>query len=278
MPTAQRLRRDVDPHAGGCDHWRVAREISISFAPELRYAPSRRRVRAELGDVVIADSQEAVFVWEPRRPVPLYAFPVADVRTDLMTPAEPPERGHPLADAWSVSAGERSAESAAWTYADDDLAGHVVLEWKAFDRWLEEDEEVFVHPRDPFHRVDLRASSRTVRVELEGAVLAESSNPLILFETGLPRRYYLPPEDVSTELLEESATITQCPYKGTAVQWSAPAAGELGEDVAWTYRDPLPEVARIAGRIAFYDERTDVTLDGVPQERPQTPFSRTPRG
>jgi uncharacterized protein (DUF427 family) len=278
MPTGRRRRRDVEPEPPVRDDCWVAREISYRFAPDLRYAASRRRVRVEFGEVVIAESEDAVFVWEPRRPVPLYAFPIADVRTELLTPSAAPERGHPVAEAWSVSAGERSAEAAAWTYDDDELSGHIVLDWKAFDRWLEEDEEVFVHPRDPFHRVDLRASSRPVRVELEGAVLAESSSPLILFETGLPRRYYLPAEDVHTELLEESATVTQCPYKGTAVQWSAPTLGELGVDVAWTYSDPLPEVARIAGRIAFYDERTDVTVDGVLQERPQTPFSRAPRG
>jgi uncharacterized protein (DUF427 family) len=152
----------------------------------------------------------------------------------------------------------------------------VRFEWKALDEWLEEDEPIYVHPRDPYSRVDVLASSRHVEVAVMGVKLADSRQPRILFETGLPPRYYLPLPDVRHDLLVPSPTTTQCPYKGTATYWSARVQGELLKDLVWTYRAPFPEVQKIAGLVAFYDERVDVTLDGEPQERPRTPFSPRP--
>lgn len=123
-------------------------------------------------------------------------------------------------------------------------------------------------PRNPFHRVEVRDSPRRVHVEHEGRVLAESERPLLLFETGLPTRSYLPREDVRLDALEESPTRTRCPYKGEARHWRIPG----GRDVCWSYEDPIPDVEAIRGRVAFYDERVDVTVDGEPQKRPRTPF------
>jgi uncharacterized protein (DUF427 family) len=140
------------------------------------------------------------------------------------------------------------------------------------DAWYEEDEPVYVHPRDPHTRVDILASSRHVRVELAGVTVADSPRPRLLFETGLPTRYYLPRTDVRMDLLEHSQTVTRCPYKGQTEHFAARIDGQL-RDVAWSYPTPLPESQKIAGLIAFYDERVDTFLDGARQDRPKTPFS-----
>jgi uncharacterized protein (DUF427 family) len=247
--------------------------------PDLRYAPSGRRVRARLGDIDVADSRDAVFVWEPGRPVPLYAFPRDAFTEEVLEPANAaPERAHPVREAFSIRARDRLAEAAGWTYDDPDLGDHVALEWGMMDAWFEEDEEVFVHPRDPFHRVDVRASSREVRIEIDGSVIAESDRPLMLFETGLPARFYLPREDVQAELIGPTDTRTRCPYKGEASHWSVSVDGQIHEDVAWTYPDPIRDVDPIRDLVAFYDERVDVSIDGERQERPETPWSRTAAG
>jgi uncharacterized protein (DUF427 family) len=142
------------------------------------------------------------------------------------------------------------------------------------DEWLEEDEPVYTHPRDPHKRVDILASSRHVRVAVDGVTVAESSRPVILFETGLPPRYYLPLPDVRTALLRPSETMSHCPYKGTASYWSVVTGrgDSVHEDIVWLYRSPLPESQKVAGLACFYDEKADVYLDGVLQERPRTHF------
>jgi len=145
----------------------------------------------------------------------------------------------------------------------------VILDFRAFDAWYEEDERNVGHPRDPFHRIDVVQSSRHVRVEADGAVLAESTTPYVLFETYLPARFYLPAEDVRMDLLTPSDTRTRCAYKGEASYWALGGAG----DVAWTYREPLREAAEVRDRIAFFNERVDVVVDGQRLERPVTPWS-----
>jgi uncharacterized protein (DUF427 family) len=141
------------------------------------------------------------------------------------------------------------------------------------DEWFEEDEPIYVHPRDPYTRVDILASTRRVVVEVDGQVVADSSQPRILFETGLPPRYYVPLTDVRMELLRPSATQTHCPYKGTATYWSLVVDGAVREDVVWIYRSPFAESQKIAGLACFYNEKVDISLDGVPQDRPHTHFS-----
>jgi uncharacterized protein (DUF427 family) len=258
----------------------MATRLSKALPGDLRYEPTPKRVRAQLDGVTIADSRAAILVWERRRAVPVYAFPRDDVRRDLLSDSE-----HPIPDAhggdatfWDVRAGGEAAENAAWRYADPDLADHVALSWEAMDRWLEEDEEVFGHPRDPWHRVDGRRGSRHVQVALDGDVLADSRRPTIVFETGLPTRYYLPREDVAMERLRATDTTTICAYKGFASYWSAGAE----ENVAWTYAEPLPDAPDIAGLVCFFNERTDMTVDGEALERPSTQWSggvrSAPRG
>jgi uncharacterized protein (DUF427 family) len=258
---------------------------------DLRYEPIERRVRATLGDATVVDSVDAALVWEPHRPVPSYAVARADVRAVLTpapdggagvstaaTDADVPPVLHPgipfsahstAGVAYTVRAGDRTLEGAAFAPADADLAGFVVLDFHAFDAWFEEEDPVVAHPRDPFHRVDARPSSRHVRVETGGQLLADTTRPVLVFETYLPTRFYLPREDVLADL-RPSARRTRCAYKGEASYWSVDA----GADLAWSYEEPLAEMARLKGLVAFFDELVDVTVDGVARERPATPFAR----
>jgi uncharacterized protein (DUF427 family) len=150
----------------------------------------------------------------------------------------------------------------------------VRLEWDALDAWYEEDEQVFVHPRNPYSRVDALRSSRAVRVELDGVVLADSQAPVMVFETGLPTRYYFDRSAVAFEHLEPSDTVTACPYKGvTSGYWSVRSGDDLHRDLAWTYDFPTRQLLPIAGLVAFFNEHVDVIVDGTRLERPVTPFS-----
>ncbi|PYI67905.1 hypothetical protein CVV68_08575 [Arthrobacter livingstonensis] len=241
-----------------------------ALSDELRFEPTTKRIRAMLGDDVVLDSRGAVALWEPGRVVPCYAAPANDVVGVLSpaTPAQPwpdmPTVLHPgipfsrhssPGTALDVSAGGQSAAGAAFELDDPDLTGYVAFDPAAFN-WLEENDAVQSHPRDPFHRVDIRHSARHVRVTAEGVALAESSNPVMVFETALAERIYLPPNDVDWDQLIPTDSVTLCPYKGSASYWRL--AGGSGEDVAWSYREPLPLAAEIAGLVCFYDNRVDV--------------------
>jgi uncharacterized protein (DUF427 family) len=175
-----------------------------------------------------------------------------------------------------VKAGDQERVDAAWQYDKspiDELRDLVRFDWDAMDAWFEEDEEVFVHPRSPYTRVDILPSSRHIRIEVEGVVLADSTHARALFETGLPTRWYLPKVDVRFDLLTPTKTSSQCPYKGRAEYWSARFDGHVVEDIAWSYPTPLPESERIAGMVSFYNERVDLFVDDVPVPRPHTKFS-----
>ena len=254
---------------------------------QLRYEPTEKRIRARLGGETAVDSRRAVLVWEPRRVVPSYAVPVADLRGALEPDAREPARSespvlhpgipfevHSIAGEALVVRGSRGEDTArAFRPADPDLADYVILDFYGFDAWFEEDEEIRGHPRDPFHRVDVRRSSRSVRVELDGEVLAETSRPTVVFETNLPVRFYLPPEDVRGDR-RPTEKRTYCAYKGQASYWSFEVNGRPVENLAWTYEEPLPDATAVAGLIAFFDERVDVVLDGERRERPDTVIAR----
>lgn len=240
---------------------------------------SPRWVRGELAGETVVDSKRPKLLHETGL-LPVYYFPEADVRSDLLEATDHTTHCPFKGDAryHTVRVGDRVAENAVWSYPEPiegcpPLDGYLAFYWKALDRWFEEDEEVFVHPRDPYHRIDVIRSTRRVEVEVDGELVAETEQPVILFESGLPPRYYIPEEDLRSELLEPSDTHTECPYKGTASYRSVKTAGDAGKDLLWYYPEPLPEVGRIAGRVAFFNERIDLTVDGELQERPQTRWS-----
>lgn len=241
---------------------------------------SPRRVRAVFNGETVVDSRRAKLMHEQGL-LPIYYFPEEDLRADLLEPTDHtthcPYKGD--ASYRSVRVGDRTAENAVWHYpapmqgAPPLLAGHAAMYFRSMDHWYEEDEEIFVHPRDPYHRVDVLQSSRSVRVSLNGETVAASDRPRILFETGLPPRYYLPPEAVSEGFLRPSDRKTDCPYKGRASYYSVEAGGETAEDVVWYYPEPIPAVAPIKDLLCFFNERVDLEVDGERLERPRTQWS-----
>jgi uncharacterized protein (DUF427 family) len=237
----------------------------------IRIEQGTKRIRTYLGGELVADTIRPVLVWESPH-YPTYYFPAEDVRGELLQPdgglSHSPSRGD--ANTFSVRTGARTAAGAALRYEDspiEALRGLIRLGWEAMDAWFEEDEEVYTHARDPYVRVDILASSRHVRIELAGVTLADSTNPRFLFETGLSVRCYLPRPHVLMELLELTDAVTNCPYKGRAESFSVRVGGELYEALAWSYPTPLPESQKIAGLIAFYDEKVDTFIDDVKQTR-----------
>ena len=241
----------------------------------VRVEQAHKRVRAYLDGRLVADTLRPLLVWEVPY-YPTYYVPLTDVRADLApngTDEHSPSRGE--GTGYDVACGGLRADGAALRYLDSplpDLKDAVRLDFARFD-WFEEDEPIFVHPRDPYSRVDILGSSRNVRVEIDGVTVADSSSPRILFETGLPARYYLPLPDVRMDLLTPSDTHTSCPYKGTADYWHVDVDGTEHRDIVWIYRTPLPESQKIAGLACFYNEKVDIYLDGVRQDRPHSPFS-----
>jgi uncharacterized protein (DUF427 family) len=249
----------------------------------VKIEPTDRWVRAVFNGVTVADSTRVKLVLESRH-LPVYYFPVQDVRMDLLWPS-----GHATQDEHkgtttyhSMRVGKRSVERAAWTLepptpAATELTGMIAFYWNKIDNWYEEDDEVYAEPRDPHHRVDVLRSSRHVRVVVLGETVAESSRPSLLFETDYPTRFYLPSRDVRLDLLVPSERSTACPYKGTATYWSVRAGDTIAADMAWAYRFPIPECPKIENMICFFDEQVDaVFMDGVEMPKPQTPWTKTP--
>jgi uncharacterized protein (DUF427 family) len=245
---------------------------------DLRVEPTARWVRAVLDGIAVADSKQVLTV---SLGLPVYYFPRGDVRTDLLEPSDRTESHAILGERsfYHLRVGDRLIEDAAWRFqtpARDgpDLGDHVAFYWDRLDHWFEEDDEVFVHPRDPHHRVDVLNGSRHVRVIVAGEAIADSHRPRLLFETGLPTRYYLPRLDVRMELLSQSDTVTHCPYKGRTVHYDLALGGRTWRDIAWSYPFPIPECPKIENLICFYDERVDsIEVDGEAQLKPRTPWS-----
>ena len=241
--------------------------------------PSPKRVRVVVADEVIADSRRVLMLHESGHQ-PVYYFPPDDVRADFLDASDRhtrcPRKGE--ASYYTIRVGETVVDAGAWYYPDPidgtpEIKNLIAFYWNRMDHWYEEDEEVFVHPRDPYHRVDVIRTERDIRVSLDGEELAHSTRAMALFETNLPTRWYLPREDVSAGLIE-SDTVTGCPYKGRASYYSVALGDDRVErDLVWYYHDPYDEVARIADLVCFFNERVDVELDGELQERPASPWS-----
>ena len=249
-------------------------------APSPRWMHSPKRLRVFLGGRTVADSTRAHLLREGGPPV--YYFPEEDVRMDLFTPTDltksSPIRGD--ASHWTVTSGNRVAENAAWTYKEPVpdaafLAGFVAFEWGKMDAWFEEKEEVFVHARDPFKRIDTVKSDRHVEVVVGGETVADTNEPVMLLEPGHPIRYYLPKADVQMALLRPSETVSRCPYKGEARYYSLEVGGKLVQDVAWSYTYPTPESSKVTGMVCFFNERVDaIYVDGEEVPKPQTTWGR----
>ncbi|HEU5486266.1 MAG TPA: DUF427 domain-containing protein [Microlunatus sp.] len=261
---------------------------------ELRYQPVQRRIRARLDGELVLETLGAAVVWEPHRVVPSYAAPADDIRAEL-SPAPPrtePVTATPVmlgstalydpsapfafhtapGRELTLQVGNTRLDGVAFAPDDPALSDQVILDFDAFD-WLEEDEPLLAHPRDPFSRIDVRASDRTVRFEHRGRLVAESNRSLMLFEGALlPPRYYLPQEDIAVEL-RPSDRRSACAYKGRATYWSAVVGDEVLPDLVWSYPEPLPDMQLITGRVSLFNERLDVFVDGVAQPKPVTPWS-----
>jgi uncharacterized protein (DUF427 family) len=206
--------------------------------------------------------------------LPTYYLPREDVRPGALGEATSGPDGR---RGWTVNAADLRAQDAAWAHPDPSgelaaLAGHVTFSWRQLE-WYEEDERVQLHARDPYKRVDTLNSSRHVQVSVAGETVADSVRPLLLFETQLPTRYYLPFEDVRTELLEASDTVSLCPYKGRARYWSVRVGKTLVPDGAWSYPDPVPENPKIRDLLCFFNERVHIVVDGNVEQRPRSPWS-----
>jgi uncharacterized protein (DUF427 family) len=246
----------------------------------VRFEPTPKCLRASFSGLELFDTTRALILFETGH-VPVYYIPRDDVALDLLTPSERvtycPFKGE--AHYWTIAGGGREAEDVVWSYENPfdeaaGLAGYMAFYWNRLDHWYEEDEEVFVHPRNPYVRVDILPSSRPVRVVLAGVEIAHSTRARFLFETGLPVRYYLPRDDVRMDLLVPSDSATRCPYKGTAAYYSAEIGGDAYGDIAWYYTDPVEESARIADYVCFFNEKVDaIFVDGVEQPRPVTKWS-----
>jgi uncharacterized protein (DUF427 family) len=202
---------------------------------------SERWIRARRGGHTVADSRRTKLLYEPPKVLPVHVFPEEDVRLDLL-----PEE--------------------AITRHEDDL---VEIAWDGADEWLQEDEELLGHARDPFHRIDALRSSRLVRVSIDDELVAETRRPTALFETRLPTRWYIPRDDVIAELTRNDEHRTTCAYKGHATHWDV--AGEKA--VAWSYELPLNDAMPVRSMICFYNERVDIDVDGERQPRPHTQWS-----
>jgi uncharacterized protein (DUF427 family) len=246
------------------------------LVPPRQVEPVPRWIRACLAGETVVDSTRALYVWEWPY-YPQYYIPLVDVRPGVLVPeghSRPTPRGS--VEVHTVRSGEGDRKHAARVLVDSpvaDLSGTVRFEWAALDAWFEEEEQVFVHPRNPYVRVDALRSTRHVRVELGGLLLAESSSPVLVFETGLPTRYYFDRSEVNFEHLIATDTVTACPYKGTTSgYWSIRAGETVHRDLAWTYDVPTANLRPITGAVAFYNERVDTLVDGQLLERPKTHF------
>jgi uncharacterized protein (DUF427 family) len=243
------------------------------------FEQSPRRMRATFGGETVVDSRHPRLLHEHGL-LPVYYFPWAEVRKELLEESEHsthcPWKGE--ASYWSVRVGGQVAENAAWSYPEPiegapPLAEYLAFYWDRMDEWLEEDEPAIGHARDPYHRVDVLDTSRHVRVLVNGELVAETRRARVLFETGLPPRWYIPPEDVRSGALVESDSQTVCAYKGFASYWSVRAPGAEEDDLVWFYPEPRHDAERIAGYLAFFNERVDLEVDGELQERPITQWS-----
>ncbi|KAJ7593347.1 hypothetical protein C8J56DRAFT_930867 [Mycena floridula] len=231
---------------------------------EPRTEDTQKRVRVLFGGSFVVDTTKAKLVWEfPYYPV--YYFPASEIDTKYLDNKTSVNSGA----TFDLVVGARRAISAVESFTGSDLDGLIKIKFGAADAWFEEQEQIFLHPKDPYKRVDVLQSSRHVRVVVEGVEVANTHQPRLLFETGLPVRTYIPKTDCRLELLAPSELTTACPYKGVANYYHV-VLGEkkIFENVVWWYRNANLECATINGFAAFYEEKVDVYVDGELQAKP----------
>lgn len=231
--------------------------------------PTPKRIRALINGETIVDTTRALLLLEYGR-MPTFYLPITDIRMDLLVASDKEtstdDKG--AARYWDLQVGERVERNAAWCFSKapapvEHLADYIAFKWRAMDKWLEEEEEIFDHPRQPYHRVDILSSHREVIVEHGGVQLAKTNNALFIYETGMLTRYYIPESDINMNYLEPSKHETGCPYKGTASYWHINSGDKKVKNGAWAYPNPLPGAERLAGHIAFYNEKMDrIIVDG----------------
>jgi uncharacterized protein (DUF427 family) len=248
----------------------------MSERGRVKVARTAKRVRGYVSGRLAFDTTSALLVWEVPY-YPTYYIPAKDVIGELrLNGAEQhsPSRGD--AEVIDLHVDTIVRPAAGWRYEIspiEEIVDHVRFEWDAIDEWLEEDEPIYTHPRDPYTRVDILQSSRHIEVMVDGVTVADSHSPHILFETGLPARYYLPMSDVRLDLLTPTTTESYCPYKGKATYWSVTVEGNVHDDIVWGYRAPLPESQKVAGLMSFYNEKVEIRVDGELEAQPHTKFS-----
>lgn len=247
----------------------------------VRVEQSPKWVRVVAGGHVVADSKRVQLLRETGH-TPVYYFPREDVRMEYLEPTDRdshcPYKGN--SNYWTLKAGDKVEENAVWSYEDPydyegspDIKDHIAFYWGKVDAWFEENEQVYVHARDPYKRIDVIPSTRHVEIKIDGETIADTHSPAMLFETGLPVRYYIPLLDVRMDKLTPTDRVTRCPYKGQAAYYSVTTSEREHQDVAWYYTYPTPESTGIKGSVSFFNERVDVVVDGEEQVRPKTKWS-----
>jgi uncharacterized protein (DUF427 family) len=249
---------------------------------ELRITRSPWHVRGVAGGKTVVDSRRVRLVWEPKRVTPVYAVPEDDVlgEVEAAGPSRPltgaesrrpvldptvPFDAHTAAGETLLIRVEHGDAVNAFRIDDEALRGSVTVDFDALT-WFEEGTEQPAHPRDPFHRIDVHATTRHVVMSFDGEVVVDTDRAHLLAETMLPVRWYLPADAVRVPL-EASATSTACAYKGRAAYRSARVGDRLLEDLFWIYEHPLSDGRDVQGLLGVYAERLDVVVDGVPQPR-----------
>jgi uncharacterized protein (DUF427 family) len=244
------------------------------------FEPSERHVRGVIGSATLVDSHAPVLVWEPGQAVPGYVFPIGDLNVELLTATEEPghDRHQRVAQWYDVTVDGRRFPGLVFRYAVPGLEDYLAVDWfrreqPGVEHWYEEDEEIFRHPRDPYKRIDAIASSRHVEVYVDGLKIADTHDPVLLFETRLPIRYYIPERDVDFTHLVETELSSTCPYKGDARYWSVDTGERVRENIVWSYPDPVQAQLGIKDHLAVYNEVVDIVVDGTPIERPRSEFT-----
>jgi len=230
-----------------------------------------KRVRVLFNDTYIVDTIQATYVWEHKN-YPQSYFQASDVKEASISKDRDVTDGEGGAFLGSLSLGDRRTDRVL-LFKKGPLAGLVKLEFAAMDAWFEEETRIYVHPKDPYKRVDILPSFRHIKVEIDGHVIAESGSNMFLFETSLPARYYLPQTSVNWKYLSPSETVSRCPYKGEAHYYNVIVGGKTHEDIIWWYRYPTAESIQVTGMLCFYNEKVDIWVDGVKEERPKTHFA-----